>query len=58
MAYELFRADYLVATARGGAAVLPYPEYCTSLAALNGFRFAHFIGFIRFSNNLYRQGTC
>jgi len=53
---EQITSNYLVANAHG-AAVLPYPEYCTPKGTLSGLRFGHFIGFIRFSNNLYRQGT-
>ncbi|TBO30234.1 hypothetical protein EYS42_11095 [Aquabacterium lacunae] len=53
---EQITSNYLVANAKGSA-VLPFPAYCTPDSSLQHVRFAHFIGYMRFTNALYRDAT-
>lgn len=53
---EQITSNYLVANSNG-AKVLPFPDYRTPKGTLKDVRFAHFIGYVRFANNLYRQST-
>lgn len=53
---EQITSNYLVANS-SGAKVLPFPAYRTPEGALKDVRFAHFIGYVRFANSLYRQST-
>lgn len=53
---EQITSNYLVANSND-ARVLPFPAYRTPKGTLTDVRFAHFIGYVRFSNDLYRQAT-
>ena len=53
---EQITSNYLVANSKG-AKVLPFPAYRTPKATLEKVSFAHFIGYIRFSDSLYREAS-
>lgn len=53
---EQITSNYLVANSND-AKVLPFPAYRTPRGTLTDVRFAHFIGYVRFANDLYRQAT-
>ncbi len=53
---EQITSNYLVANSNG-AKVLPFPAYRTPKGTLADVKFAHFIGYVRFANSLYRQST-
>jgi hypothetical protein len=53
---EQISSNFIVANAHA-TSVLPVPDYCTPEGGLEGVRFGHFIGYMRFRNNLYRKAT-
>ena len=53
---EQITSNYIVANSNG-AKVLPFPAYRTPKNTMKNVKFAHFIGYVRFANNLYREST-
>ena len=53
---EQVTSNYLVANAPQSR-VLPYPKYSTPEVRIDEIAFFHFIGYVRYTNSLYREKT-